>query len=252
MIDAVIHHKKIVELLDEMNAQDFDVLTGAEPLSTKARDNAHHLLARRVDLAIGMSVKLSSSGGLSLDFIRNGREYVIEIDSQGRSSLVAGSAPGREPFGMSHSSINQLFLHKLEQEIPDPVRVDKPGYDLIPLAGVVVDNMFGRQDVFDVQAHGRRFVGLSVTNARYGFDTACFPVKDGVALALDKRKETVKRCITSGGTVHLGRRFRQTSLISLHDIMCRPEDILRGSKLSCGCGLERIKLEVIQHRAAAT
>lgn len=250
-VDAVKHHKTMIELIDNLSSIEFDPLTGAEPLTTKARDNAIHLLARRGDLAIGMSFKLTSIGGITLDFIRNEREYVVDIDDQGRSSLVAGNGPTPCGFGMSHSSVNQVFLSKLEHEIPDPLKGESgPDYELIPLAGTVLDRLFGSDDILDVQAHGSRYIGMRVKNAKHGFDTACFPVLGDMDLNADTVRDMVHAGVEKGQPIHLGRRIPQHDLISLHAIGSCPEELLKDSSLPCGWKLDGIRNEVMRNRQA--
>jgi len=122
LFHAFRHHRVVVERIAELNEMEYDHLRDIEPVSARARDKAMHFLSRRPDLTNGMSVAATPDGGIVMDFIRNGREYLVKIESKGNISIIAGTdGENRTPVSIMSRGIDRDFLQELAEEIPDPL-----------------------------------------------------------------------------------------------------------------------------------
>jgi len=243
MFDLIRIHSAVIEYLDLMGRKEFDIFTGAEPLNAKARFNAIHLLARRVDLSLGMSVQIMHDGGVRLDILRNGLEYIIEIDSCGRSAIVSDRG-----FGVSRSCINEEFLSELHKEIPDPTKLPYGHFSSLPLPGVILSDS---ERGMEIQVSNMRFVGLPVSSKCLGFDTIFLTVDEEFTLGKGDGIDLLNQIIRSGSDVYLGRRFMETDFVCLHRINDCPDSVIGSRSLSNGIMLKSIRKAINPRKSQA-
>lgn len=249
---ALKHHRAVVDRIVKLHESDYDAKTGKEPVSQKARDNAMHFLSRRPDLAIGMSVAATRSGGLKLDVLRFGREFLIEIDDGGRASLLSGTdTQGLDPVTVSTRAINQVFLAQVELHMPDPLEHDDRARQLVPAAGELKKSSLDLPGYFHVMSDRGSFLGLEGKNTRYGFDITCFRIPRQVTLVADRICEIIAAIVESGKGILMARRSHESCLVSLYDIGTFPTQILGNAILPCGRRICDVQREVSESRARA-
>jgi hypothetical protein len=252
MYYAIKHHRAVVDQIVQMNTMGIDFMSDLEPVTNAASNNAMHLLSRRTDIAIGMSVKQTSSGGLKLDLLRGGREFVFEIDEKGRVSLVSGAGSAEhEPISIVARCVNQIFLSEIDQLICDPVKHGDPDLKLIPISGLISKHNEDRVGMHCIAVDTGSYLGMDVHNAKHGFDMLCFNAPVDMAIDLKNARHVIENLVTEGTRVMLGRRFNMSDIFSLHDISTCPDELIRLGVLSCGTRLKQVKEGVNRRRLNA-
>jgi hypothetical protein len=247
MYYAYTHHRAVVNRIVSLHEMDFDVVRGVDPVTARARDNAMHFIARRPDLAIGMSVAGTPEGGLQLDFVRGGREFIISIDDRGGASLVSSSnIAGMSPVTIATKGINQIFMAEIDAHAPDPVSRMIARRNLTPPPGELHYLDKKASNVVSIQTDESEWIGVKNENARYGFDMTCF--------RLDEHRDpkdidaVLNSTITTGCTVAIARRFEGGPIVSLHDISILPANVIDKGKLPDGQTLLSVQKAVLEAR----
>jgi hypothetical protein len=238
LFHAFKHHRAVVGRIAELNEMEYDLRSDVEPVSARAYDKAMHLLAWRPDLTNGMSVSAASEGGLLLDLIRNGREYVIRIEPKGAVSIHAGTdGANKSPVSIMSRSIDREFLLELDLEIPDPLRIMEGANDRHyhpPVPGLISAGDFARDKVFSVTTDFGDLIGFKNQSTPHGFDLTCFRVLEGQSIALSEIKGLLKNKDVLERGVMVARRFNKSNVVSLHDISIFPPSLLKKAKLPSG------------------
>ncbi|MFG6572354.1 hypothetical protein ACGYLO_12175 [Sulfitobacter sp. 1A13353] len=252
MFHAFRHHRVVVERIAELNEMEYDHLRDIEPVSARARDKAMHFLSRRPDLTNGMSVAATPDGGIVMDFIRNGREYLVKIESKGNISIIAGTdGENRTPVSIMSRGIDRDFLQELAEEIPDPLSPEVQrgeGAYQSPVPGFISGGNLSKDKIFEITTDGGQLIGVKNKHTKYGFDLTCFSAPEGAAITVDTIDDVAREMASQGHKVLMARRFNGTRIVSLHDISVFPTSIIKKAKLPSGCRLSELQ-EVAARRA---
>ena len=248
MYYAFRHHLAVIDRIAELNEMDYDAKRDIDPVSARARDKAMHFLGRRPDLSIGMSVSATKTGGLILDFIRHGREYLVKIEEKGVVSVLAGTdGDHKEPVSIISRAITLDFLSQLDTELPDPIGPNSdPASERyrVPASGMIASAMAGRAGVYEVRTDTGTLLGFRNQKISYGFDLTCFRVPEGMNTSSKKVDEIAREVSRIRGGVMLARRFNKGPLVSLHDLTEFPKTLLANGSLQGGCKLIELQEEV--------
>lgn len=248
MYYAFRHHRAVIDRIAELNEMDYDAKRNIDPVSARARDKAMHFLGRRPDLSIGMSVSATKTGGLVLDFIRNGREYLAKIEEKGVISVLAGTdGEHKEPVSIISRAIDTDFLYALDVQIPDPIGQNRDPSNAIykiPGSGMIATAMAGEDELYEVRSDTGTLIGVRNQKVSYGFDLTCFRVPEGMNPSMKRADEIAQEVSRLGGGVMLARRFNKGPLVSLHDLSGFPKSLLANGSLKGGRKLIELQRDV--------
>lgn len=116
------HHRAVVQRVSEMFSDGYIDEGVVNPITARARDAALYIFSRRPDIALGVALQKTCSGGLRFDIVRQANDFVFEITEDGHVSLITSYAQHDPVNGTIFSkSVHEDFFDRLEMVLPDPI-----------------------------------------------------------------------------------------------------------------------------------
>lgn len=115
-------HRAVVQHVSEMFSRGYGDNDDENSITARARDAALYILSRRPDIALGVALQKTYSGGLRFDIVRQAHDFVFEITEDGHVSLITSYAQKDPVNGTIFSkSVHEDFFNRLERVLPDPI-----------------------------------------------------------------------------------------------------------------------------------
>lgn len=118
----ILQHRAVVQRISEMFSKGYIDEDDKNFITARARDAALYIFSRRPDIALGVALQRTYSGGLRFDIVRQTHDFVFEITEDGHVSLITSYAQHDLVNGTIFSkSVHEDFFDRLERVLPDPI-----------------------------------------------------------------------------------------------------------------------------------